>query len=265
MVTARPPPIRATSNVDSPHRPPHVQQVMVTAPPTTLSPTPVVILTLQLRTRGRSFWIGFTANCHAFPSQQVAYLSLGLVSVMLAIIVCIVQPSLSIFYVGVHFWVGFPFIVSGILNLVAYKFPKACWMALAFISLVVNFGVSIGGLVITAGDIDRLRWYNEYDEDICTKLRNQRNYYGTAAPPRYYYNDYDHNLSRCKEGLQKYQYLLHGLTIMSLLLLIWGLCLAILSMGSRVKSFCCSCKGEITEEKADALITSNLSGDVIIA
>ncbi|KAG9492336.1 hypothetical protein GDO78_000706 [Eleutherodactylus coqui] len=195
----------------------------------------------------------------------VAYVSLGLVSVMLAILLCIVQPSLSIFHQGMHFWVGFPFIVSGILNLVAYKFPKACWMALAFVSLVVNVGVSIGGLVITVCDLYQSGWYSAYNEDICTELRNQRNYYGTAAPPRYYYNDLDYNMRQCKEGLQKYQYLIRGLTIMSLLLLIWGLCLAILSVGSRVKSFCCSCKGEITEEKADALITSNLSDDIIIA
>ncbi|XP_063814503.1 uncharacterized protein LOC135054941 [Pseudophryne corroboree] len=64
---------------------------------------------------GASLWLGATL------------ISLGCVCVMLAVILCVVQPYLFIFYTGTHFWVGFPLIVSGVLSVVSYTYPKACW------------------------------------------------------------------------------------------------------------------------------------------
>ncbi|XP_044155148.1 uncharacterized protein LOC122941779 isoform X2 [Bufo gargarizans] len=188
----------------------------------------------------------------------VAYISLGLVSVMLAIIFCIAQPYLSIFYSGVHFWVGFPFLVSGLLNLVAYRFPNIWWRTLAFISLLVNFGVSIGGLVLTVDDTHRFYWMGP-DEQACYNLVNGRGYYRATSG----YNDYE--LQRCLDGIRKYKFLIKCLTYMTLVIMIWGLCMAILSVGMRVKSFWSSCKLEKTDQTDDALIAPVPTDDIIIA
>ncbi|KAG8545595.1 hypothetical protein GDO81_020633 [Engystomops pustulosus] len=52
---------------------------------------------------------------------------------------------------------------------------------------------------------------------------------------------------------------------MTLLLMIWGLCLSILSLGYRVKSFCSSCKVGKTEVEEEALINPIAYDNVIIA
>ncbi|XP_075698263.1 transmembrane protein 176A [Rhinoderma darwinii] len=194
----------------------------------------------------------------------VAYISLGLVSVMLAILICVVRPGIAIYYAGIHFWVGFPFLVSGILNVVAYKLPNKYWIALAFISVLVNFSVSIAGMVLTVNDIQRFYWFD--DTQVCYNLRNGRGYYngGTNAPRYGYESEYD--LRRCLDGMQNYKNVVQGLVIMTLLMMIWGLCLSILNVGSRVKSFCCSCKlDSSSEDKDDSLLTPNLSDHIIIA
>ncbi|XP_073445926.1 uncharacterized protein [Dendrobates tinctorius] len=195
-----------------------------------------------------------------------AYITLGLVSVMLAIIIAIVQPSSVIFYTGTNFWVGFPFIVSGILNLVAYKFPKACWVALVSLSLLMNFSVSIAGMVMAVRDIQYYGW-DRVDVGVCENLlKKSDGYYRSTMPPRNYYGyDTDYNLRRCKTGLQQCQILLDSLKIMTLLLMIGGLCLTILCLGLRVKSCCSSCKLEKTEEKDDSLMKPDLHDGIIIA
>lgn len=196
----------------------------------------------------------------------VAYMSLGLVSVMLAIILCVVETYLVIRDAGVHFWVGFPFLVSGALNLVAYKYPLKCWAALAFISLLVNFSVSIAGMVLTVGDLQRLHWMGP-DLRVCDNLRNGRrggyDYNRGTDPPRYgWENDYD--LEQCRDGIQRYKDFTLCFTVMTLLVMIWGLCLVILHMGLKLKSCWSSCKLERTEED-DALMKPDPSDDIIIA
>ncbi|KAM4032352.1 uncharacterized protein ACNLHF_019622 [Anomaloglossus baeobatrachus] len=196
----------------------------------------------------------------------VAYISLGLVSVMLAIIICIARPEIGIFYSGTHFWVGFPFIVSGILNLVAYKFPKKLWMALAFISILVDFGVSIGGMVVAVNDVQRMGWIRG-GEGVCDNLLKGSNsyYYRTTAPPRYYNNyENDYNLSSCKDAFRKLRTFQSGLIIMTLLMMIWGVCLAILRVGCKVKSCVSSCTLERADNK-DKLMKSDPSDNIIIA
>ncbi|XP_077107254.1 uncharacterized protein LOC143764972 isoform X2 [Ranitomeya variabilis] len=174
-----------------------------------------------------------------------AYISLGVVSVMLAIIFCVVRIEFAIFYSGAHFWVGFPFIVSGILNLVAYKFPKKFWMTAALISIVVNFGVSIGGMVVAVTDIQRLYWFG--NEQVCDNLLEaSTKYYNRTPPPRYYngYASYNYDLSTCKDTIHRSNLLQSCLIYMSLLIMILGVCLAILYMACRAKSCCRSCKLE---------------------
>ncbi|CAJ0953940.1 unnamed protein product [Ranitomeya imitator] len=163
----------------------------------------------DMRISGEKTMPSSTPACAAPLGFGVAYFSLGVVSVMLAIIFCVVPIDFGIFYSGAHFWVGFSFIVSGILNLVAYKFPKKFWMTAALISIVVNFSVSIGGMVVAVNDAQRLYWFG--NEQL---------------------------LQSC-------------LIYMSLLIMIWGVCLAILYMACKVKSkSCCrSCKLEQREQK----------------
>lgn len=196
----------------------------------------------------------------------VAYVSLGLVSIMLAIIIAVVRPQLSIFYTQVHFWVGFPFLISGILNIVAYKLPKRCWMVLAFISLLVNFSVSIAAMVFAVSDIQYSFWYLDR-QDVCSNLlQSGRGSYDRATMyPRYYNSDNDYNLERCRDSMRSYKMVMQGLVLMTLLMMIWGLCLAIFSVGYRLKSFCCSCNLQRMEEKDDSLIKSNPVDGIIIA
>ncbi|XP_075034297.1 transmembrane protein 176B-like [Mixophyes fleayi] len=194
----------------------------------------------------------------------VSLISLGCISVMLAVILCVVQPSLTIFYYGTYFWIGFPFIVSGALNVVSYRYPIACWKILAFIGLLVSFGVSIAGMVLTVSDI-RYFWWDDISS-ICDKLRYGTNdYYGyrVTRPPRDYY-DSDWDMSRCKNGLQSYQKLVYGLIIMSLVMMICGLCISIIGLGCRLKVFCC---GRIfekpVEEKDEPLVSPNPAGQIL--
>ncbi|CAN2390508.1 hypothetical protein PRIEUP_LOCUS545, partial [Pristimantis euphronides] len=160
---------------------------------------------------------------------------------MLAIIIDVVRPHMTIFYNQIHWWVGFPFLVSGILNVVAYKFPKKCWLVPALISLLVNFGVSVAGMGLTVYDIQHLFGIGP-DEEICSNLRRAR-YAVTTEFPRY--NDNYYYLERCKTEFRRYKALQQCLPILTLLIIIWGLCLAILSVGFGVKSFLCSRKLEV--------------------
>ncbi|XP_069837197.1 uncharacterized protein [Dendropsophus ebraccatus] len=140
----------------------------------------------------------------AYLGFGVAYVSLGLVSVMLAIIIQVVQPNRSAFFSGLHFWVVFPFLVSGALNLLSFKNPKKVWRAFALIFLLVNLGVSIAGLVFAVTDVDRLRW-RSYSEDLCTSVRNgRRNYWDPTKAPRYQDDyQYDYNLVQRSTSVSK--------------------------------------------------------------
>ncbi|XP_075034299.1 transmembrane protein 176B-like [Mixophyes fleayi] len=190
----------------------------------------------------------------------VCLITLGCISVMLAVIICVVQPSMAMYYAGTHFWVGFPFIVSGALNVVSYRYPKACWGVLAFLGLLASLGVSIGGIVATSDDLNRY-WWNDL-VSVCDKLRNgPDNYspygYRVTSPPRDYYGS-DWDLTRCKTTLQQYQNLMYGLAIMSILMMIWGLCISIIGLGCRLKALCCGCTSETpVEEKDEPLISPN--------
>ncbi|CAJ0944663.1 unnamed protein product [Ranitomeya imitator] len=169
-----------------------------------------------------------------------AYITLGLVSVMLAIIIAIIQPSMIIYYTGLHFWVGFPykctekgrerlvgvwseFIVSGILNLVTYKFPQACWVALVSLSLLMNLSVSIAGMVMAINDIQYYGW-GGVDVEVCDNLlKRSDGYYRSTMPPRYYYGyDSDYYLRRCKAGLEEYKVDLYDIYIHAAIIFILG-------------------------------------------
>ncbi|CAI9548065.1 unnamed protein product [Staurois parvus] len=196
----------------------------------------------------------------------VSFMSLGFISVMLAIIIAVIHPSLAISYVGTHFWVGFPFLVAGALNVLVYKYPNALWMVISFISLLGCLAVSIAGTVFVSSDIDSFYWRVDMDS-LCNNLRQRPNsyYYGTTPPS--YYRDYnnDWDLERCKNGFREYQHFLLGLLIMSLLMMIWGICVSALTLIYRLKVFIKSCKCEKVEENDDPLLSPNPIQDIIIA
>ncbi|XP_040176906.1 uncharacterized protein LOC120909249 [Rana temporaria] len=199
----------------------------------------------------------------------VSFMTLGFVSVMLAIIFDVVRPELGLFYGGTHFWVGFPFLVAGALNVLAYKYPNALWMVLSFISVLGCLAVSITGLVFAANDISSFSWRHNMEE-LCDQLRQKQNryYYGTA-PPYYRDNSYDYdsdwNLRSCKSGFRQYKNLMLGLVIMSLLMMIWGICVSAITLIYRLKVFFRACKCEKVEENDDPLLSPNPTQDIIIA
>ncbi|XP_040176913.1 transmembrane protein 176B-like [Rana temporaria] len=196
----------------------------------------------------------------------VSFMTLGFVSVMLAIVFAAVRPQLELNYVGTHFWVGFPFLVAGALNVLAYKYPNALWMVLSFIFLLGCLAVSIAGLVFAAIDIQSFSWRSM--ADLCDDLRRKQNrYYYATTPPYYRDNSYDTdwNLQRCKNGFQEYKNLLLGLVIMSLLMMIWGICVSTITLIYRLKMFFRACKCEKVEENDDPLLSPNLTPDIIIA
>ncbi|KAM5140995.1 transmembrane protein 176B-like isoform 2-T2 [Mantella aurantiaca] len=196
----------------------------------------------------------------------VSLMSLGFISVMLAIIIDVVRPDLNIRYSGTHYWVGFPCLVAGVLNVVAYKYPKAFWAVISFVSLLVCLAVSIAGIVFVANDM----WMRNM-EYLCDSLvqrqtpyYKQSSYYNQTTPPIYYDRNYD--LERCKSGFQDYQNLLFGLVIMSLLMMIWGTCVSIITLLYRLNVFFSAFRCErVEEEKDDGLLSPNPAEDIIIA
>ncbi|XP_063814502.1 transmembrane protein 176A-like [Pseudophryne corroboree] len=201
---------------------------------------------------GTSLWLGATL------------ISLGCVCVMLAVILCVVQPSLAIYFTGAHFWVGFPLIVSGALSVVSYRYPKACWEVIAFIGLLASLGVSIAGLVIS---VDDAGYHYDVMNSVCDNLRNGRNGYGgydyrATRPPRDY--EYNWDLDRCKQGQRQLQSLLTGLGVMTLLLMIWGICISVIGLGCRLKTLCSGCTCEKpAEEKDDPLLSADPTGEIL--
>ncbi|XP_075071545.1 transmembrane protein 176B-like [Mixophyes fleayi] len=194
----------------------------------------------------------------------VSLISLGCINVMLAVILCVARPEIFIVNTGTHFWVGFPLIVSGALNIVACRYPKACWEGLAFISLLLSLGISIGGMVHAINDINLLSWNNMFN-NICEDLRQRKDpyYYGygmTRPPSDYYSSDWE--FSRCKMGFQQYEKLLFGLVIMTLLMMIWGLCISIISLGCRLKALCCGCTCEKPVEEEDDPLLLPIPGEI---
>ncbi|KAM5140989.1 transmembrane protein 176B-like isoform 2-T3 [Mantella aurantiaca] len=199
----------------------------------------------------------------------VSFMSLGFISVMLAIIIDVVRPDLYIRYSGTHYWVGFPCLVAGVLNVVTYKYPKAFWVVISYISLLGCLAVSIAGAVFAGNDLNANSWRWRDMQYLCDSLRrNQYDYgygYRTAAP-RYDSYNRDYDLERCKNGFQDYQKLLQGLVIMSLLMMIWGICVSALSLIYRTKVFFSACKCEkVEEDKDDDLLSANPVQDIIIA
>ncbi|XP_063814499.1 transmembrane protein 176B [Pseudophryne corroboree] len=196
----------------------------------------------------------------------ISLISLGCISVMLAIILCVVKPWLIIFFKGTHFWVGFPFIICGALNVVSYRCPKRCWEALAFISLLVSLSVSIAGMIFATNDLIQASWKDDYPY-LCESLlrgRNRYNYGYVTPRPTIDYDNWE--LKRCKMGFKQYQSLLHGLVNMTLIMMVWGICISLIGLGCRLKALCCGCTNEKpVEERDNSLVPKTTTGETFIA
>ncbi|KAM9325074.1 transmembrane protein 176B-like [Gastrophryne carolinensis] len=203
----------------------------------------------------------------------VSFISVGFLSVVLAVIFAVARPSLIMFYTSTHFWVGFPLIAGGALNIVSYRYPNPFWVVMAFISLLACLGVSIAGLVFTINDINAFGWlYNTMSQcdELIRSVRNQDQYVRynpRTEPPRYYDSDnYNYQLEECKRTMRAYQSTLCGLVIMSLLIMIWGICASVLTLGYRLKVIYTACKCEKPEEEDndEALLSPNPPSEDLI-
>ncbi|KAM5141279.1 uncharacterized protein ACMZJ9_015002 [Mantella aurantiaca] len=196
--------------------------------------------------------------------EGVLFIILGCFNVMLGVIIAVVQPDLDINDFSAHFWVGFPFIVSGVLNIVAYKNPKTFWVVVLFISLLVCLAVTIAGLVFVHRDVTNIWWRNDM-APLCDEVRRSHPYYREGSLE--YYNDHDAGwkLERCKSGFRKYQDLLFGLVVMSSIIIACGLSICIITLHHNMKIIFSSCKCEKAErEKVDPLLSPNPTQDIII-
>lgn len=173
-----------------------------------------------------------------------SFISLGCFVVVLAVIFAVAKPNLYFWTYGTFFWVGFPFIGCGVLNVVAYRYPKAFWEVLAFISMLVSLAVSIAATFLISNDngwtinlvhlcenVSQSRYPHYYDQF----------FYGNA--PRYYQLS-EWEMESCKRGFHQAQNLLFGLDVMSLLMMIWGLCLSSIILGYRLEVVLAACKCE---------------------
>ncbi|XP_053548362.1 uncharacterized protein LOC128640066 [Bombina bombina] len=160
-------------------------------------------------------------------------ITLGCICVMLAIIICI-GPELRIYWSGTLFWVGFPFIISGALSVVADQRRTFTVNLLSGLSHTVSIGVAVAGLVILAVDLQNLPWFRSWENYCDTSEQNFQWDYRTTARPIS-----DYRLQQCKRVLNIFMRFFGGVQIMILLLIIWGLCISLFSLGFRLKTCCC--------------------------
>ncbi|XP_068111736.1 transmembrane protein 176B-like [Hyperolius riggenbachi] len=231
------------------------------------------------------------ANGESKPARQTgsgialgvgaSFITLGCICVTLSTILAVTFPSLTIAYAGVHFWLGFPFMACGLLNVVTYKYPSALWGTFSFVSLMGSLAVSITGMVFSADDISNFGWRNDLVpkcKSVLESVNQYRNYdrydryyygYRTTEPPRYYPTSTNWNLQDCERGFEQYQKFLYGIVILSLLITIWGVCLSAVTLGYRLKEMVYACKcqkaeGE-NEDKDEPMLPPNPVGDVFVA
>ncbi|XP_063814507.1 uncharacterized protein LOC135054944 isoform X2 [Pseudophryne corroboree] len=171
----------------------------------------------------------------AFATFQFTF---GCICTMLAINVLTIQLPLTIYYSNTLFWVGIPFILSGTLDVVAYRWPRTFWVALSFISHLLTFSATIPGIVF----IDK-------------SMRDLPGIYKCDL------QDYDTNVKweECQNEFRQYQAILSGLMVMLKCLVFFGLITSIISISHGLIRCYNSCSyKELPEEKVDSLQQSDV-------
>ncbi|CAI9548066.1 unnamed protein product [Staurois parvus] len=204
-----------------------------------------------------------TSPSGVYLGGGVSLMSLGVFSLMLHIIFIAIPVDLNISYAGIHFWVGFPFFVAGVMHVVAYKYPDALLRLISLISLLACMAVSIAGMVFVVTEVSSGGNNMEY---LCDNLGQRQNRdYNQTTPLRYYnrYYDRDYDLKRCKRGFQQYRNMRFAMVVMSLVMMIWGLCASTITLGYRLMVIFRAHRRK--KEKADPLLSPNPTQDIIIA
>ncbi|XP_053548356.1 uncharacterized protein LOC128640063 [Bombina bombina] len=179
-------------------------------------------------------------------------ITLGCICVSIAIILCF-GPDLQIHIKGMLFWVGFPFIISGALSVLADHRRIFVVNLFSGISHIVSIGVAVAGLVILASDFKRFPWYRS-SQNFCD---SSEGYYGwryeTSARPYLQYRK-----KECEKVFNAFMRFFGGGQILILLLVIWGLCISLFSLGFRLKIFCCkhTSNTETVKENDESLMKS---------
>ncbi|XP_068111730.1 transmembrane protein 176B-like [Hyperolius riggenbachi] len=206
-----------------------------------------------------------------------SFITLGCICVALSTILAVIFPNLKIARAGVHFWLGFPFMACGLLNVVNYKYPGALWGTFSFISLMGSLAVSITGMSFSVDDINSFGWRNDL-VPMCKNVLegmiqypsyDDQYYYGNRTePPRYYPTPSIWRLQACEQGFEDYQKFLYGIVILSILITIWGVCLSAVTLGYRLKEMVYACKCQVAEgeneDTDEPMLLPNPVGDVFV-
>lgn len=194
----------------------------------------------------------------------VCFICLGCFNVMMGVVIAFVHPNLDIYDSGAHLCVGFTFIVSGMLNIVAYKKPKAFWVVITFISLLSCLVVTIAGLVFVHRDLTSI-WRRNDMTPLCDEVHQIHPYPRIDSVKIYNRNEAELNLERCKSGFQQYQNLLYGVVVMSSIIIACGLSIIIIALNYSLQMISSSCNCEKAEEdEDDPLLLPNPTQDIVI-
>ncbi|XP_029430701.1 transmembrane protein 176B-like [Rhinatrema bivittatum] len=176
----------------------------------------------------------------------VAQMVLGLVVLAFGILFC-TGPFNDLYWSGVLFWTGAPFILSGAVSVLSERRPTRCWLLLAPWMNLVSFAVSIAGIVFLAMDLGWKShgefWYKELCEDRRSSPRMN------DPTPRYDFWDEDKwRLNNCKQELRQLNNLAVGVDIILMVMMILVLCITCFSVIYAWKTLCCNKSSQQTDD-----------------
>ncbi|XP_069484984.1 transmembrane protein 176B-like isoform X2 [Ambystoma mexicanum] len=182
---------------------------------------------------------------------QVARIVIGLASISLGILLCLVHAG-RIFEKGTGFWTGFPFLLSGILSIGREKSTsRRLWLWISRLMNLSSFAVAIAGIVVIADDLKWWSWGN-YDwttDNLCEPRRGYNGYNGwyRTTPPSY---DDFYRENHCKDVTGRLLSLFMGVRVLLLLVVISGLITTLCSVGCDLWVLFCTSKSGQEEEEA---------------
>ncbi|XP_069484982.1 transmembrane protein 176B-like isoform X2 [Ambystoma mexicanum] len=178
---------------------------------------------------------------------EVARIMIGLASISLGVLLCLVQASMT-FEKGTGFWTGFLFLLSGILSMVREETPSLLWLWASRLMNLASFAVAIAGIVVIACDFNRWSWNNSYVWSTYHLCEPQR---GRATPPAYH--DY-YREQHCKDVTGGLLGLFKGVRVLLLQVVISGLITTLCSVGCDLWARYCTSKEEEEEDSVDSLV-----------
>ncbi|XP_022524465.2 uncharacterized protein LOC111192137 [Astyanax mexicanus] len=210
----------------------------------TLTPNPKSIYPLLCQLLCcRSFYSVFGSLKQHMASFQTV---LGTLQIMVGLVN--VGYGVFILYLGsmiwsTCIWLGAVFFASGILCVIADKFPSPCMVNLAVLGNVLSFGLSINAIVVYSTDLAQLpRAFSCALPGDSYGYRYR--YYGTTLIP----TTIDDRVANCERYKHMLDFSLGGLDVMMILLGGIQLCLTFSSCLLCLKALCMKMKEEQTED-----------------